>query len=325
MKKSKNISRRTFLHTSGLAGLAATMPLFGNDGITAEVDKNVVVPGNSKQFWLSDPQRHWITGIDQENGISHFGLDSEDTGRAEANLLADPVKMDWDGCSEKRSDWKNVTDNRYETTVESADGTGNLKWSVSKDAGDMLWQVEYSGRENIQNFRIDIPISALQAAAVLIPAKLDKNNQGVGPWLLVAPDFGHMQITSESDIQLVGVNDGKRGGGSNAVSKGVDPRLRGQKWLEATGIKDFRAGKLNLKFCTNEPLSDGQKIRLRFHMPEMLHPEGIEAGLWKKIRRPYLNNWQPCGTWAGPKEKWYCRITFCLILHQFLYGFILIR
>lgn len=256
----------------------------------------------SMKWDLSDLHRHWVIGIDSKNGITHFGLDSEDTDRAETNLLADPIKLTWDGCSEKSSVWKKVLENRFETTVESSVGQGIVEWSISENADDMLWQFEYSGREDILNFKIEIPISALQAAAVLIPAKLNQSNQGLGPWLLIAPDFGHLLITSDSDIQLVGINDGARGSGSNAVSTGVNPRLRGEQWLEATGIKNFQAGKLNLRFYCNEPLSDGKKIRLRFHRSELPKPEGIETGLWQKIRRPYLNNWQPCGTWTGPKK-----------------------
>jgi hypothetical protein len=287
------------IRSGGRYCLIILLPLF----LAGQLSAQQQIHSDNNQFRMSDQQRHWIIGIDSKLGIVHFGLDSEETGRAETNLLADPIKMSWDGCSEKRSDWKKVTENSYETTVESADGTGKVKWYISENAGDMIWKFEYSGSGSILNFRTEIPFSALQAAAVLIPAKLDKNNRGLGSWLLVAPDFGQLLITSESDIQLVGINDGKRGGGSNAVSTGVDPRLRGQKWLEASGIRDFRAGKLNLKLCAVEPLSVGKKVQLRFHKPEILKPEGIEAGLWQKIRRPYLNNWQPCGTWAGPKKE----------------------
>jgi hypothetical protein len=261
------------------------------------------ISSNNNQFRMSDPQRHWIIGIDIKSGITHFGLDSEGTGRAETNLLTDPIKIDCDGFCEKRSDWKKITENRYETKVESADGTGTVKWSVSENAGDMIWKFEYSGRGSIPNFKIEIPFSALQSAAVLIPSKLDENNHGLGPWFLVAPDFGHLLVTSDSDIQMVGINDGVRGSGSNAISTGVDPRLRGQQWLEATGIKDFRAGKLILKFSSTEPLKEGQKIGLRFQNVEMNEPEGIDPKLWNKIRRSYLNNWQPCGTWAGSKRE----------------------
>lgn len=43
LNRYKNISWCTFLHTFGLAGLVVTMPLFGTNDITAEVDKNVVM------------------------------------------------------------------------------------------------------------------------------------------------------------------------------------------------------------------------------------------------------------------------------------------
>lgn len=288
-----------YIKISGrIAALLVLFPL-----VSLQLPAQQDIQAKDKIIEVSDPDRHWVIGIDLKNGITHFGLDSEKSGRAGTNLLSDPIKVAWDGCSEKGSGWKKVAGNRYETTVESADGSGTVKWSILENAGDMLWTFQYAGIGSILNFSIEIPVSALQAAAVLIPSGLDKNNQGLGPWLLVAPDFGHLKVTSESDIQLVGINDGRRGGGSNAISTGLDPRLRGQKWLEASGIKDFRAGRLNLKFRANEPLADGKKIQLRFHITEIAKPEGIEADLWQKIRRPYLNNWQPCGTWAGIKRE----------------------
>jgi len=270
-------------------------------GTTAFAQQHLQEAGN--QFRMTDKHHHWVISIDSKNGIIHFGLDSEDSGRAETNLLAEPVKLAWDGSGGMKSVWAKISDDNYETNVGLANGQSQLKWSIGKLADDMIWEVSYNGKDSLRNFRIEIPVSALRAAAVLIPARLDKNNQGLGPWLLVAPDFGHLIITSESDITLLGINDGTRGGGSNAVSTGVDPRLRGEEWLKASGIKDFREGKLNLRFQGTEPLTSGKKIQLKFHLTEIPGPEGIEAGLWKKIRRSYLNNWQPCGTWAGPKRE----------------------
>lgn len=258
--------------------------------------------GNSNQGRIRDQHDHWIIGIDPVNGITHLGLDSEETGKAEKNLLIDPVRLTWDGCNEKKFPWKKISENNYETIAKSANGQGFIKWSVSGNGSDMLWEIGYSGKESINHLRIEIPVSALQAAAVLIPSKLDKKNKGLGPWLLVAPDFGHLMVTSYSDIQVTGASDGERGSGSNSVSTGVDPHLRGQQWLEATGIKDFIAGKLSLKFCCSGPLSDGEKIKLVFHFSDINKPEGITTGLWQKIRRSYLNNWQPCGTWVAGWE-----------------------
>ena len=270
--------------------------------LVSQVSAQQVGPGNKSQFRISDQHNHWIIGIDRMNGITHLGLDSEETGRAETNLLIDPVRLAWDGCSEKKFTWEKISENKFETTVKSADGQGFLKWSVSENRSDMLWEIKYSGKESITNFRIEIPVSALQAAAVLFPSKLDKNNKGLGPWLLVAPDFGHLMVTSYSDVLLIGINDGERGSGSNSVSTGVDPHLRGQQWLEASGIKDFIVGKLSLKFCCPEPLSDGEKIKLVFHFSEINKPAGTTTELWQKIRRSYLNNWQPCGTWVSAWE-----------------------
>lgn len=255
------------------------------------------------QFRINDLDNHWIIGIDPMNGITHFGLDSEGTGRAETNLLIEPVRFSWDGSGEVVSDWKKISEKRFETTIKSVDGQGLIKWSVSENRSDMHWEIRYSGKESIKNIRIEIPFSALQAAAVLIPSRLDSNNKGLGPWLMVSPDFGHLLVTSYSDLEVIGFNQGERGGGSNAVRSGVDPHLRGHEWLQATGIKDFRAGKLSLTFCCQGPLSEGEKVDLVFHFPVLNKPDGISEGTWQKIRRPYLNNWQPCGTWAGPKKE----------------------
>ena len=70
---------------------------------------------NNTQFWINDLQRHWVIGIDPKKGITHFGLDAEDTGRAETNLLADPIRLTWDGCSEQRPAWRAISKNRFET------------------------------------------------------------------------------------------------------------------------------------------------------------------------------------------------------------------
>lgn len=47
------------------------------------------VIGKDDQFLVRDMHRHWLIGIDPKNGITHFGLDSEDTYRTKTNLLTD--------------------------------------------------------------------------------------------------------------------------------------------------------------------------------------------------------------------------------------------
>lgn len=257
----------------------------------------------NNHFRLIDKEHHLDLVIEPEKGITFFGLDSEGSGREQTNLLSEPVKLSWDGSGDISALWRQTAENKFDAAIKSGQGKDAIKWSVVEDQGDMLWVVENSGREVIQNLKIEIPVSSLLAAAALIPSGIDKTNHGMGPWLLVVPDFGQLLIKSESDIQLLGINSGVRGSGSNAVSTGVDPRLRGQKWLDATGIRDFKPGKLNLRIATIEPMKYGQRLVLRFQKSGLLQPEGIERTIWEKMRRSYINQWQPCGTWAGAKKE----------------------
>lgn len=257
---------------------------------------------NNDLFWISNPNKNWVFGIDPKIGLIHLGLDSEGNGKSVTNLLSGPINITWDGLNEKKAGWEKSLEGKYIAVVKDTVGNSSVRWIITSNKDEMLWQVENVGKEPILNLKIEIPVNALMAAAVLIPSALNKHNQGLGPWLLVAPDFGQLLISSESDVQLVGINNGVRGGGSNAVSTGVDPHLRGQAWLEASKITGYRAGKLSLQFCSVTPLPAGEKISLRIKQPELLEPEGIATEIWQKIRRPYLNNWQPCGTWCGEQR-----------------------
>jgi len=254
-------------------------------------------------FWIGNDNINWLLGIDPKIGLTFFGIDSEGSGKLETNLLIEPINITWKGYDKKKVDWEKETNGNYTAIVNGSEGQSSVKWTIVENRDEMLWQIENVGKEPIRNLKIEIPVNALMAAGVLIPSALNKHNQGLGPWLLVAPDFGQLLIRSESDIPMIGINNGVRGWGSNAVSTGVDPRLRGTAWLEASKITDFRAGKLSLQFYSEAPLPAEKKITLRIKQPELLMPEGIQKQVWQKIRRPYLNNWQPCGTGLEHKKE----------------------
>lgn len=253
--------------------------------------------------WISNNNKTWVFGIDASKKLTFLGLDSEGGKKTETNLLSGPVNIKWDGCAGEETKWEKNPDGKYISFFNDSNGKSQLRWTITANREELTWDVLNSGKEPIRNLKIEIPVNALMAAAVLIPSKIDSDNHGLGPWLLVVPDFGQLLISSESDIEITGINNGIRGGGSNAVSTGIDPHLRGQAWLSASGIKDYIPGKLSLQFCSDTILLPGAKITLRIKQPELSEPEGIQKDVWNKIRRPYLNNWQPCGTWAGPKKE----------------------
>jgi len=94
----------------------------------------------------------------------------------------------------------------------------------------------------------------MAGVAVLIPSKLDSQCRGVGPWLLEVPDFGHLRVDAEPLAGWHAVNSGRRGGGPNATSTGVDPQLRGQAWLDVVKIPGYRPGRLVLQFVCSQPV-----------------------------------------------------------------------
>jgi len=291
------INRREFMIGSGMLIGAGTL-----DATQAERGRSMDEKTEGMRV-LHDSHRRWVLGMDPRKGVTYFGLDSEGTGREDTNLLSGPVMPTWAGADTAAAQWVSTGRDGWTCSIPSRNGKGAVTWAISREEDDLVWKLEYAGDGTVDNVRIALPVNALLAAAVLIPSGLDESNRGLGPWLLIAPDFGHLLVEAESPIAWFVVNDGARGWSSqNAPQGGVDPRLRGQAWLEAVQLPEYRAGKLSLQFVSEAALGTGPLVTLRFRPQELSRPGGIPAPTWKRIRRPYLNHWQPCGTWCGPER-----------------------
>jgi alpha-L-rhamnosidase-like protein len=268
-------------------------------------EENADSPNSDQETsMLSDSHHRWTLGVHPGRGVTHFGLDSEGTGREKTNLLAGPVKLAFSGADTAAARWQVDKDQVWTCSIPTKDRKGTLKWTILREGEDLLWRVTYEGNGTIRGLRLELPFDALMGAAVLIPAALNANGYGEGPWLLIVPDFGHLRIDANPSGGWTAVNNGRRGGGGGpAPASGVDPRLRGQAWLDAVKTPGYRPGQLALQFHA-EQLAAGSELKLRFRPRELSTPEGIDPAAWKRIRRAYLNNWQPCGTWAEPEKTW---------------------
>ena len=251
---------------------------------------------SQEQFRMSDSQDRWVLGMDSQRGLVHFGLDSEGTGCSQTNLLAKSVKLEYDGFENKQVRSSCKEKKNWELSSDC------LSWKITQDGERFIWTLKNNGVEALTNLRIIMPLNALEAATVLIPAGLGKNNNGCGPWLLVAPDYGHLYIEAKSSSQWFTINDGIRHGTTQTAPKtGVDPKLRGQAWVEAANVPDYKPCELNLQFACDS-FAPGEEVVFSFEAVEISTPEGIDLKRWKKIRKPYLNHWQPCGTWTDKKR-----------------------
>ena len=293
----KRINRREFMIDAGVLVGAGAL-----DATGLERGRGMDEKTEGMRF-LHDTRRHWVLGMDPGKGVTYFGLDSEETGRENTNLLSGPVMPTWTEADTSSAQWLSTEKDGWICSIPRRSGKGSVTWTIRQEEEDLVWKLEYAGEGTVENVRIALPINALLAAAVLIPAGLDPSNRGLGPWLLIAPDFGHLLVEAESPVAWFGINDGVRGGSStNAPREGVDPQLRGQAWLDAVKLPAYKPGKLFLQFASEAPLGPGHLVTLRFRPQELSMPEGIPAHTWKRIRRAYLTHWQPCGTWCGPER-----------------------
>jgi hypothetical protein len=215
------------------------------------------------------------------------------------------VSLSWAGVGGRATRWQLDQEQGWSCSIPGVDAGSGITWTVSQEGDDLLWRMAYAGKKEANDLTVTLPFDPLMGAAVLIPAHLDGQGRGLGPWLLVVADAGHFCVDAEPAGAWFAVNNGMRGGApANAPARGVDPRLRGKAWLEAVKVPNYRPGRLTLQFICMRPVAPGTRLALRFHPQELLTPEGIDVSVWTRIRRPYLNNWQPCGTWAGPQRAW---------------------
>ncbi|MCC6489846.1 MAG: hypothetical protein IT364_20320 [Candidatus Hydrogenedentes bacterium] len=287
------ITRRRFMAEAGtLAGVGAG--LLPRVAAIDEYGAGVLL--------LHDALRRWVLAFDDQAGVSFLGLDSEGTGREGVNLLAAPILPSWTNAELDSAEWDTTRNDEWRCSIPELQGRGAVYWSIRREGDDLEWRLTYEGEGVVEGLCVALPISALLAAAVLLPASVDSSKRGLGPWLLVAPDFGHLLVEVESSQPWFAVNEGVRGssGGQSGPPEGVDPRLKGAAWLEAVGLSAYTPGTLSLKLVSQDPFRSGELATIRFRPRELEMADGVDRPTWKRIRRAYLNHWQPCGTWAGP-------------------------
>jgi hypothetical protein len=251
---------------------------------------------------VTDDRHRWRVTVSPSEGMASLGLDSEGGGRDKTNLLAGPVRLLWSGHAAGAATWTQVAPDAWSGRMPAAGSRPGIEWSIFRDGQDLVWRftVEVGGPGLLT---VEAPFNALVAPAVVVPAQLSADHAGAPPWLLIAPDFGHLRISASPEGAWTALMDGVRGGSAqNAPITGVDPRLRGQAWLEASKITVYRPGLLTLSLRCVVPGNAGGAFEVRFRPEAIAAPAGLDAETWAKIRRPYLNHWQPCGTWCGPER-----------------------
>ena len=79
--------------------------------------------------------------------------------------------------------WQQAEPGTWTCVVSGAETGSSVTWSVTRSGDDLVWSFLYQGDKPASDLSVSLPFNALMGAAVLIPAKLDSQSRGVGPWL----------------------------------------------------------------------------------------------------------------------------------------------
>jgi hypothetical protein len=169
---------------------------------------------------MTAPGGKWRIGFSHADGLNYLGLDSEGTGRQVVNLLRHPARVAWDNAEQPEPTWSGAENNW--TGIFRQAGRMALTWSISRDGDSFIWRFA-AGDTPVVNLRVELPFNSLITPVTALPAGLDAGNRGTGPWLLVAPDFGHLKIEAEWPLPVVSVLEGQRGGGGGKAGATVAP------------------------------------------------------------------------------------------------------
>ena len=212
------------------------------------------------------------------NNLSWLSMDSENGERISENLFIKPSELL---------------------------GEGSLSLSVESKGDALLLTIENCGTSAVNNPGISLFFDPLITAAVLLPAALGNGSETLPPWMLLAPDYGYARIEPLQDGWTARIT-GKRGGGTPIDTprhEGISPALRGDDWIRAAELKTYTRGELNIIFTFKGSLESGGRAFLCLSVPELNRPPEIDEKTWKRIRRAYLNMWQPANDWGGEKTS----------------------
>jgi hypothetical protein len=230
--------------------------------------------GASAATELRAPDGSWMVRLDPNRPqIAHLRMDSEETQREGHNLLRLPAGLTLEHA---RVDAPVVhfEDGRDGVSYTLGWGGGTIRWNVRRAGVSMSWSIDWRTRQAPGALGFVIPFDPALTPTCVLPHAIDGSSEMAPPWLLVAPDYGHLLVSQSSGHSWRAVLRGTR----RANRKGAL-----DLWLE----------------CKDCVATEGSTA-LTFTRPELAAPPGFtDLETWKRIRRGWLNLFQPTSTWAS--------------------------
>lgn len=250
---------------------------------------------------LQDSHGRIVLGLDAEVGIVHLGLDSEGTGRTSTNLLLEPAGFTWNGAPlTVIGSWERTTDGTWTCRLERQ-GEVTLALSLSPRGEAVCWRWQRLAEGPAGRLCLVLSCNALLAPVAVLPQELDAQLRGIGRCLFVAPDLGHVTMEGGASEAWSVTMSGERAAPGFPAGPGLDPTLRGQDLIDAIGLPGYRPGTIGIEIGCDLPDGSASEAaaELLWRCEPLQTETPLDGAVWDRIRRPFLNHWQPCSPWSG--------------------------
>ncbi len=213
-------------------------------------------------------------------GIAHLGLDTEGTGRHIHNLLREPLTLTWAQATAVLREWnleKTATGVVYHLLLDY----GALDWHIETQGDAFVFKIHQEAWTPIYDLALVFNLNQRYCPTAILPHDVIDNVQLVPPWLLVAPDHGHLYC---EDLSAAGI---RKPFGKNVPAQ----RYRPAPW-HATLAGQRRSHTLVWTLRAGRPFEKGDTAVFRFSPRPIKRPAEIEERSWNRIRRSWLNQFQ---------------------------------
>jgi hypothetical protein len=214
--------------------------------------------------------------------VIHLGLDTEGTGREVHNLLREPLCLSWMQSTAPLRSWSVEQLDDGHIRIRHQIDYGTIDWDIKAEGDSLLFEIRQEAWAPVYDLTLAFNLSQQYCPTAVLPHAVEDDTRLQPPWLFVAPDHGHLYgevLPHEGPRTIIG----KRTPSQRFASVPWYSTLAGQRGSH-TLVWTLRAAK---------PYEKGDTSVLRFSPQSITKPDAIDEQLWQRIRRPWLNQFQP--------------------------------
>lgn len=204
----------------------------------------------------------WLRVAQDKAAVTHLGLDSEGTGRQQSNLLAAPLQLSWAQTTDPLRSWK-IERSKHDVTYRLHLDKGELVWRIGQAGAALTFTIASHAWCPLYDLMLAFDLNTAVCPPAVIPHDFTDDYRLLPPYLLIAPDHGHLYV-----------------------------EVTGTAAWHATLTGNRSTHKLLWALRCDRPFENGDRVTIRFSPRPIRPPDGVAEKLWRRSRRPWLNLFQ---------------------------------